>query len=191
MRILLVTPPMTQVNTPYPATAYLAGCLRRHAAGRGEVAQADLSLELFLRLFSRAGLAQVRQRLPRRARAESVRHFLRHADAYEDLVEPVIRFLQGGDPVLALRIVGRRLLPEGPRFAPLAGEDAMGWAFGELGTTDQARHLASLFWMQTVIACSYAWVWVRRKLHLAHYRDDFDVATSVIETLRPGKVYVV
>jgi len=30
------------------------------------------------------------------------------------------------------------------------------------------RHLTSLFWMQTVIACSYAWVWLRRKLRLGH-----------------------
>src|SRR6185369_15513046 len=63
MRILLVTPPMTQVNTPYPATAYLTGCLRRHAPGDVTVEQADLSLELFLRLFSRAGLEAVREQL--------------------------------------------------------------------------------------------------------------------------------
>ena len=53
MRVLLVTPPMTQLNTPYPATAYLTGFLRQHAAELGlEVTQADASLELFLRLFS-------------------------------------------------------------------------------------------------------------------------------------------
>jgi len=28
MRLLLVTPPMIQLNTPYPATAYLTGFLR-------------------------------------------------------------------------------------------------------------------------------------------------------------------
>ena len=62
MRVLLVTPPMTQLNTPYPATAYLTGCLRRHAAGV-TVAQADLSIALFLRLFSRAGMEAIRARL--------------------------------------------------------------------------------------------------------------------------------
>ena len=35
MRVLLVTPPMTQLNTPYPATAYLTGFLRLHAADLG------------------------------------------------------------------------------------------------------------------------------------------------------------
>ena len=31
MRVLLLTPPMVQLNTPYPATAYLTGFLRKHA----------------------------------------------------------------------------------------------------------------------------------------------------------------
>ncbi len=156
MRILLVTPPMTQLNTPYPATAYLTGCVRAHAANDVVVAQADLSIELFLRLFSRAGLTAVRERLERAGggrgkrgvtRAASIEHFLAHADDYVGLVEPVLRFLQGRDPSLALRIVGRALLPEGPRFAPLDDpeDDRLAWAFGELGSTDRARHLASLF----------------------------------------------
>jgi len=173
MRVLLITPPMTQLNTPYPATAYLTGCLRRHAADVA-VAQADFSIALFLRLFSRAGLQAIRARLTAPARrgkrqgrtgdraadvaSPSVAHFLAHADDYVALVDPVVAFLQGRDPTLALRIAGRSFLPEGPRFASLAdsaavfGEDdasgppdPLGWAFGELGTTDRARHLASLF----------------------------------------------
>jgi len=148
-----MTPPMTQLNTPYPATAYLTGCLRAHAGDRVTVSQADLSIELFLRLFSRAGLAAVRERLSdgTTSTAQSIAHFLAHADQYTALVEPVVRFLQGQDASLALRIVGRGFLPEGPRFASLDagagddGEDALHWAFGELGTTDRARHLASLF----------------------------------------------
>ena len=77
----------------------------------------------------------------------AVEHFLAHGDEYVALVEPVLRFLQGRDPSLALRIAGRTLLPEGPRFAALDGpeDEQLAWAFGELGTTDRARHLASLF----------------------------------------------
>jgi radical SAM superfamily enzyme YgiQ (UPF0313 family) len=158
MRVLLITPPMTQLNTPYPATAYLTGCLRRHAPAQVEVAQADLSIELFHRIFCRAGLEAVGAELTRgrRGRAsrarpgapETLASFLARADDYIALVEPAIRFLQGRDPGLALRIVGRSFLPEGPRFAALAdaaGDERLAWAFGELGTTDRARHLASLF----------------------------------------------
>jgi radical SAM superfamily enzyme YgiQ (UPF0313 family) len=119
---------MTQLNTPYPATAYLTGFLRQHAGRVGfEVEQADPALELFLRLFSRAGLARGG-----------------FAPEYVETVEPVVRFLQGRDPGLALRIVGREFLPEGPRFAQ-AGEDPLNWAFGSMGVEDRARHLASLY----------------------------------------------
>ncbi|HXI60514.1 MAG TPA: hypothetical protein VNO55_30845, partial [Polyangia bacterium] len=63
MRILLITPPMTQLNSPYPATAYLTGCLRAHAGSDVTVRQADFSIELFLRLFSRDGLERIRGEL--------------------------------------------------------------------------------------------------------------------------------
>ena len=44
-RVLSVIPPMTQLNTPYPSTAYLTGFLR----SRGLAAvQADLALALVL-----------------------------------------------------------------------------------------------------------------------------------------------
>jgi hypothetical protein len=130
VRVLLLTPPLIQLNTPYPATAYLTGFLR----GRGvDAVQADPAIELFLRLFSRAGL---------------VRIGLGDLAPYLDTVDAVVRFLQGRDPSLALRIVGREYLPEGPRFAPIAGEDGdeqLGWAFGGLGTGDRAKYLASLY----------------------------------------------
>src|SRR3954453_1810462 len=70
MRVLLLTPPMTQLNTPYPATAYLTGFLRQHEARLGaQVSQADPALELFLRLFSRAGLQRVLEELEGQAAA--------------------------------------------------------------------------------------------------------------------------
>jgi hypothetical protein len=164
MRVLLLTPPMTQLNTPYPATAYLTGFLRSRAAELGlEVAQADPALTLFLRLFSAPLLQRMadvlRERPPAPGRGAAVpapvAHFLEHASRYVETVEPAIRFLQGRDPSFALRIVGRAFLPEGPRFAhltppPAADADAapdeqLAWAFGTLGTTEQARYLASLY----------------------------------------------
>jgi radical SAM superfamily enzyme YgiQ (UPF0313 family) len=162
MRVLLVTPPMTQINTTYPATAWLTGFLRAHGGHLGlTVAQADASLGLFLRLFSARLVARMADELERRAQPmerarhgepmpPSIAHFLAEAPRYVATVEPAIRYLQGRDPSLALRIVGREFLPEGPRFAPLAqaeaaGDDPLGAAFGALGTTDQARYLASLY----------------------------------------------
>jgi radical SAM superfamily enzyme YgiQ (UPF0313 family) len=149
VRLLLITPPMTQLNTPYPATAYLTGFLRKHAP-EVEVAQADAAIELFLKVFSRAGLGRVRAAL-RPGTSEPVDHFLANADAYLATIDPVVRFLQGRDPGLALRICARDLLPEGPRFASTEqgpgadDDDSLGWAFGALGTTDRGKHLASLY----------------------------------------------
>ena len=207
MRLLLVTPPMTQLNTPYPATAYLTGFLRQHEARLGlEVSQADAALELFLRIFSRAGVQRMLDELTARAAeladdaedadakdadaedAEdageagaaddehpdddldaddpdaadddpdagmppSIAGFLANGERYVATVDSVVRFLQGRDPGFALRIVGRSLLPEGPRFAAIEhgphggddGGDALAWAFGGLGITDRAKHLASLY----------------------------------------------
>jgi radical SAM superfamily enzyme YgiQ (UPF0313 family) len=161
MHVLLLTPPMTQLNTPYPATAYLTGFLRSRAADLGvTVSQADASLALFLRLYSAPLLERLADLLARRARSERVAppapiaHFLAHADRYVATVEPTIRFLQRRDPTLALRIVGRAYLPEGGRFAHLAPpptaqhaalDEQLYAAFGSLGTTEQARYLASLY----------------------------------------------
>jgi radical SAM superfamily enzyme YgiQ (UPF0313 family) len=153
MRVLLVTPPMIQLNTPYPATAYLTGFLRLHASDLGlTVFQADASIELFLRLFSGTQVARMAGELHARARGArqaarmppSIAHFLKHTGRYADTVEPVMRFLQRRDPSLAFRIVGRAYLPEGPRFEQ-AFEEQIHSAFGNLGTTEQARYLASLY----------------------------------------------
>ncbi|HEY0715060.1 MAG TPA: radical SAM protein [Polyangia bacterium] len=159
MRVLLLTPPMIQINTPYPATAYLTGFLRKHGGALGiDVRQADPALALFLRLFSRAGITEVAEVLRERRRQQprgappppaSIAHFLEHADAYLETVDAVVRFLQGRDPSLALRIRSRVFFPEGPRFAPLRDPDVaaelLGPSFGTLGTQDEAKYLASLY----------------------------------------------
>ena len=118
---------MTQLNTPYPATAFLTGFLRSRGV---DCVQADLAIELVARLFSKTTLDRV-ETIP---------------SVYRETVDPVMRFLQGRDPTLALRIVSRSFLPEGPRFEVLQEmEDTLGWAFGALGMADQAKHLATLY----------------------------------------------
>ncbi|MEO6775361.1 MAG: radical SAM protein [Kofleriaceae bacterium] len=151
---------MTQLNTPYPATAYLTGFLRQHAAAHDlDVRQADPAIELFLRVFSRDGLTAIAEELAARLEdgdedgddadqpPATITHFLAHAQQYVDTVEAVIGFLQGRDPALAMRLVTRTFVPEGPRFAAIAraGDDPLHWAFGRLGAADRAKHLASLY----------------------------------------------
>jgi radical SAM superfamily enzyme YgiQ (UPF0313 family) len=152
-RILSIIPPMTQLNTPYPSTAYLTGFLR----SRGfKAEQADLSIAVALKLLSVEGLQAIHRQvgaLARRQHTVGTRFFARHFETYCTTVSSAIRFLQGRDPSLAYRIAARHYLPEGPRFASLEhyidsernDGDALDWAFGALGLQDRAKHIATLY----------------------------------------------
>lgn len=154
MRVLLITAPISQLNAPYPATAYLTGFLRRNGI---DAVQADASLELALRLFSKQGLLRIHGELEKSASkgkkrkpAESVQFFLDNLQRYLAVIDPTIQFLQGRDSSLAYRICSRSFLPEGPTFKRLHDlenddPDALGWAFGSLGLIDRAKYLAGLF----------------------------------------------
>ena len=151
VRVLSVIAPMTQLNTPYPSTAYLTGFLR----SRGIAAvQEDLALSLALRLLSAEGLSAVHEHItaqPMRQRSPLAAAFAERFDAYRSTIGPTVAFLQGRDATLAHRICTRHFLPEGPRFASLDvyvdddGGDPMAWAFGALGVQDRARHQATLY----------------------------------------------
>ena len=153
-RVLSVIPPMTQLNTPYPSTAYLTGFLRSRGIC---AAQEDLALALVLELFSVTGLRGVREcvhALPAAQRTPLVTAFDTDFARYASTIGPTIAFLQGRDATVAHRIVTRSFLPEGPRFAWLdvyidpddpEGGDPLAWAFGALGQQDRARHLATLY----------------------------------------------
>jgi radical SAM superfamily enzyme YgiQ (UPF0313 family) len=148
-RILSIIPPMTQLNTPYPSTAYLTGFLR----GRGfQAEQVDLSIGLALKLLSPDGLDAIHaavQKLPRKQHSAPTRFFAEHFAVYRATIAAAIRFLQGRDPSLAHRIASRRYLPEGPRFEYLDAQtdagDTLDWAFGTLGLQDRAKHVATLY----------------------------------------------
>jgi hypothetical protein len=153
LRVLSVIPPMTQLNTPYPSTAYLTGFLRSRGV---DAVQEDLALALVLRLLSPAGLLQLRdavRALPGPRQTKQTRHFAEHFARYEATAGRVIGFLQGQDPTLAHRIATRAFLPEGERFQSLGvydelypdDADPLAWAFGALGLQDRARHLATLY----------------------------------------------
>src|SRR5271154_3168104 len=153
VRILSIIPPMTQLNTPYPSTAYLTGFLR----SRGfKAEQADLSIALALKLLSVEGVRAIHGQvsaLLRKQHTVTTRFFAEHFESYRTTIAPAIRFLQGRDPSLAHRIASRHYLPEGPRFAPLERYiddqrqegDALDWAFGALGLQDRAKHIATLY----------------------------------------------
>ncbi|MFO0730358.1 MAG: hypothetical protein U0361_05065 [Nitrospiraceae bacterium] len=115
-RVLLLIPPLTQLNTPYPSTAYLTGFLR----SRGyEAAQADLGIEMVLRIFCRSGLERAFAAIKTDSQTwpGEVQQLLALETAYLDTIDPVIAFLQGQDERLAQHLARPGMLPEGPRFS--------------------------------------------------------------------------
>jgi radical SAM superfamily enzyme YgiQ (UPF0313 family) len=118
--VLLLTPPLTQLNTPYPSTAFLTGFLRSQGVA---CQQADLGIEMVLRLFSRTGLRQVfhlvreqGEKLP-----EEAKQMLAMEQSYLDKITPVVEFLQGRNPALAVHLAQAGALPRGPRFSGRPG----------------------------------------------------------------------
>lgn len=139
--MFLITPPFTQLNTPYPATAYLKGFLNtKHIPSF----QSDLGLEVTLQLFCKQGLQQLfgrinRQNLPLSANAARM---VALQDVYIDTINDAITFLQGHNPTLGRRICTRDFLPEASRFDQLGDLD---WAFGTMGMQDKAKHIATMY----------------------------------------------
>ncbi|BDD07248.1 radical SAM superfamily enzyme YgiQ (UPF0313 family) [Aureibacter tunicatorum] len=140
MKILLITPPLTQLNTPYPATAYLKGFL----VSKGfQVAQADLGIELVLKVFNANSLRKIFDIAESREEiSENIRRILKLKREYFSTIGPVVKFLQGKNSTLAHSICNTDFLPRASRFDQLQDLD---WAFGSMGIQDQAKHLATLY----------------------------------------------
>jgi radical SAM superfamily enzyme YgiQ (UPF0313 family) len=136
--VLLLIPPLTQLNTPYPSTAYLTGFLRSRGIA---CEQADLGIEMVLRLFNRAGLTRVfdavrdgKDKLP----PEAIR-MLAAEQAYLDTIDTVVAFLQGRTPDAVSRLARTGVLPQGPRFR---GKTTL---TRSVPVEDRAKHRATLY----------------------------------------------
>ena len=140
MKILLVTPPLTQLNTPYPATCHLVGFLR----SQGLVAeQMDLSIELINALFTRQKLEEIFELVSTHSKlSKPNKILLQNAGFYAKTIEPVMRFLGGKDSSLAQRFCSLEFWPQSKR---LPNDDDLEWGFGMIGNYDRATHLCTLF----------------------------------------------
>ena len=137
-KVFLITPPFTQLNTPYPATAYIKGFLNTKNIPS---TQADIGIEVILKLFSNKGLEDLFQS-SQQPTTDNCKRIFALKDEYIKTIDSVIAFLQGKNPTLALQICQEDFLPEASRFAQLEDTD---WAFGTMGTQDKAKHLATLY----------------------------------------------
>jgi len=138
-QLFLITPPFTQLNTPYPATAYIKGFLNTKNIS---ATQADLGIEVILKLFSKEGLIDLFQSNSQQPTTDNCKRIFALQDEYIKTIDSVIAFLQGKNPTLSLQICQEDYLPEASRFAQL---EELDWAFGTMGTQDKAKHLATLY----------------------------------------------
>ena len=138
--LLLITPPFTQLNTPYPATAYIKGFLNTKNISSYQI---DLGIEVILELFSKKGLSKIfNQKIEIQSITENSQRIYSLQNEYIKTINQVISFLQGKNPTLARQICSMNFLPEASRFNQL---DDIEFAFGNMGLQDKAKHLSTLY----------------------------------------------
>ena len=137
--VLLITPPFTQLNTPYPATAYIKGFLNTKEISSFQM---DLGIEVILKLFTSTSFTTIFDEITQKniSLSENATRILALREQYVNTIDPVISFLQGAQPTLARQICTDNFLPRASRFEQL---DDLDWAFGEMGMQDRAKHLAT------------------------------------------------
>jgi hypothetical protein len=139
--LFLITPPFTQLNTPYPATSYIKGFLNTKDISSF---QSDLGIEVILSLFNKNTF----QKLFEMAFdadvivSENSQRIYALRQDYLKTLDAVILFLQGKNDTLARQLCTDNFLPQASRFQQL---DDLEWAFGNMGMQDKAKHLATLY----------------------------------------------
>ncbi len=138
---LLITPPFTQLNTPYPATAYLKGFLNTKNISSY---QCDVGIEVILSVFSKNGLTKLFQQIEtnQQPKSENATRIIALKQEYINTIDAVILFLQGKNATLSNLICQDNFLPTASRFQQT---DDLDWAFGNMGNQDKAKHLATLY----------------------------------------------
>ncbi|MFI3266956.1 MAG: radical SAM protein, partial [Rikenellaceae bacterium] len=136
--ILLITPPFLQPNCPYPATAYLAGYLRRNDV---KAEQVDLSVKVLRRLFSAESLSSIFASRPE-VDDDNIQRMYILRKRYIQTIDSVMRLLDGSDNTAAELICSADMLPQGQRFETIGELDVL---FGTMGVNDCAKFLSTLY----------------------------------------------
>ena len=139
--LLLITPPFTQLNTPYPATSYIKGFLNTKDISSF---QSDLGIEVILSLFNKNTFQKLFQMAfdAEVIVSENSQRIYALRQDYLKTLDAVILFLQGKNDTLARQLCTDNFLPQASRFQQL---DDLEWAFGNMGMQDKAKHLATLY----------------------------------------------
>ncbi len=136
---LLITPPFTQLNTAYPATAYIKGFLDSKGV---KTKQLDLSIELFTSVFTKEFIDAIFKQAEMLGNM-SLPLVWQQREAYIDKVDTVMNYLRVQEVTAAYQIVHKDFLPHGHRRIKLNKDLSV--EFGKLGILDKAKHIATLF----------------------------------------------
>lgn len=143
MHLLLITPPLTQINTAYPATEQLTGYLRSKGI---RCDQMDLSIELINKILTRGCISQIFDIAEgvhvSGKKAINIKIILSNKEFYTRWVEPVKTFLQGKDSTFARLFANPQFWVNRKR---LPSPEDMEWDYGTSGTFNQAQYLCTLF----------------------------------------------
>jgi hypothetical protein len=144
MKVLLIIPPFTQFNSPYPSTAYLKSYLQQLGH---ETVQVDVSLELSLKIFTKKFLNLMKKELLKKKKLnEELKFFINNFNDYAKTIEPVIQFLQTGEKELIKKMNQAGYLPEGPRFLTLdQQQDLIPLEISKLSHLEMAKYRATLY----------------------------------------------
>jgi hypothetical protein len=136
---LLITPPFTQLNTAYPATAYIKGFLESKNV---TATQVDLSIELFTAVFTKEFIAAIFKQADLLGNKELPLVY-NQKEEYIHKVDSVMNYLRSQEVTAAYQIVHKDYLPHGHRRVLLQKD--LTTEFGKLGILDKAKHVATLF----------------------------------------------
>ena len=144
--ILLIQPPLTQLNTPYPAITHLTGFLRSKGI---DAEQCDIGIELIDRLFTRENLAKIFAQAEEicgfgteKHTSKNTRKILNNKYLYINKVEDVIAFLRGKKQSNATLFSRSDFWERMPR---LEADEELEYDYGTAGNYDRAKYLCSLF----------------------------------------------
>ncbi|MRT91706.1 radical SAM protein [Ancylomarina sp. 16SWW S1-10-2] len=139
--IFLLTPPFTQLNTPYPATAYLKGFFNTKGVSSYQM---DLGIEVILALFNRESLENIFDLAldQDRINSENAQRIYALKADYLRTIDSVVSFVQGKNQSLARQICTDNYLPQASRFEEVNELDR---AFGMMGFQDKARYVSTLY----------------------------------------------
>ena len=155
--VLIIQPPLVQLNAPYPAGAYLKSFFSE-LKGRcprwnlGEIRWVDGCNLLFHRIFCREGLRRIFsgtegqallqaarwEKAGRRNEAFNVRRYLSQQDGWTGWIDGIVAILLGGQRELRHEFVASPAVPRGQRMENFLAD------LGRLPSVDDAVILASL-----------------------------------------------